>query len=148
VSGARDNNGFDHWLPPGWQPPTRFELPTGHHLRPVRSSDVNLHLRAVLESQERLWSIYGRARRWPPPTLTVEEDRQELARREADAAAHRCFTYALFDLGETDLLGCVNIEPGPAVSWWVVDWLVESPIEQALETFVPAWVAADWPLLR
>ena len=39
----------------GWRPPGRLELPTGHHLRPIRSSDVNLHLRAVLESQERLW---------------------------------------------------------------------------------------------
>ena len=57
---ASDNNDSGHWLPPDWQHPRRFELPTGHHLRPVRSSDVDLHMRAVLESQERLWSMYGR----------------------------------------------------------------------------------------
>jgi hypothetical protein len=143
---ARDNTGSDHWLPPEWQHPRRFELPTGHHLRPVRSSDVDLHMRAVTESQERLWSIYGLAWQWPSSTLTVQQDREQLARREADTDQHRAFTYALFDLGETELLGCVHIDPGPAVSWWVVDWLVDSPIERALDEVIPAWIAADWPL--
>ena len=58
-------NASDHWLPPGWLPPRRLELPTGHRLRPIRPSDVNLHLRAVLESQERLWALYGAAWQWP-----------------------------------------------------------------------------------
>ena len=113
---------------------------------------MDLHLRAVLESRERLWSLYGAAWQWPSPVLTVEQDREQLARREMDADQHRSFTYALFDLGETELLGCVDIDPGPdewpgaAVSWWVVDWLVHSPVEWALAEFVPAWLAADWPV--
>jgi RimJ/RimL family protein N-acetyltransferase len=108
-------------------------------------------MRAVLESQERLWSIYGLAWQWPPRTLTVEQDPEQLARREADTEQHRSFTYALFDLGETELLGCVYIDPTPAgkstaaVSWWVVDWLVDSPIERALDEIIPAWIAAHWP---
>ena len=145
-------NGSGLSLPPEWLRPTRFELPTGHHLRPIRSSDVDLHLRAVLESQERLWTIYGPAWQWPPRTLTVDQDRELLRRREADGDQHRSFTYALFDLGETELLGCVDIDPAPgdgataAVSWWVVDWLVGSSIERALDEIVPCWMAADWPL--
>jgi hypothetical protein len=145
VPDARDNNGSGRWLPPEWQPPERLELPTGHHLRPIRSSDVDLHMRAVMESQERLWSIYGRDSQWPPHTLTVEQDRADLSCREVDADSHRAFTYGLFDLGETELVGCVHIDPGPAVSWWVIDWLVDSPIERALKTLIPAWIAADWP---
>lgn len=146
---APDETSSDHWLPLGWQHPRRFDLPTGHHVRPVRCSDVDLHLRAVLESQERLWSIYGPAWRWPPHALTVEQDRQHLAHREAETERQRSFTYALFDLGETELLGCVDIDPAPdgaAVSWWVVDWLVGSPVERALDRLIPAWIAADWPL--
>jgi len=152
VPAAPHLNGSDHWLPPGWRPPRRLELPTGHRLRPIRPSDVNLHLRAVLESQERLWARYGPAWQWPPRSLTVDQDREQLRRREADAEQHRSFTYALFDLGETALLGCVDIDPAPgggttaAVSWWVVDWLVASPIERALDEIVPAWIATDWPL--
>jgi hypothetical protein len=84
--------------------------------------------------------------------LTVDQDRELLRRREADGEQRRSFTYALFDLGETELLGCVDIDPAPgdgataAVSWWVVDWLVGSPIERALDEVVPCWMAADWPL--
>ena len=149
---ASDETSSGHWLPPKWQHPTRFDLPTGHHLRPVRCSDVDLHLRAVLESQERLRSIYGRAWDWPPRTLTVEHDREYLARREADTEQHRSFTYALFDLGETELIGCVDVDPAPdgdgsaAVSWWVVDWLVDSPVERALDGLIPAWIGSDWPV--
>jgi hypothetical protein len=85
--------------------------------------------------------------------VSIEQDRRWLARREAAAAAHRSFTYALFDLGETELLGCVDLDPDPTgqalgvVSWWVVDWLVDSPVERALDQFVPAWIATDWPRL-
>src|SRR3546814_3829961 len=53
------------------------------------------------------------------------------------------------DLAETDLLGCVYIDPprdpdvdGEAVvSWWVVDALVGSPVAQALDDLVPLWLA-------
>jgi hypothetical protein len=88
-----------------------------------------------------------------PRTLTAEHDRRWLARREAAATQHRSFTYALFDLGETEMLGCVDLDPDPTgeaigvVTWWVVDWLVDSPVERALDQLVPAWIATDWPRL-
>lgn len=150
------------WLPTGWQHPTRVALPTGHHLRTIRASDVDLDLRAVLGSQERLWAMYGGVWGWPPADLTVELHRADLARYEAETERGLSFHYALFDSGETDLMGRLTIEPartgGPTshqgdpvtaeVSWWVVDWLVGGPIEAALDAFVPAWIATDWPFDR
>jgi len=142
------------WPPVGWQHPTRVALPTGHHLRPVRATDVDLHLAAVLGSQERLWSLYGALWGWPPPDLTVDLDREELARHEEDAARGVSFGYALFDAGETELLGAVTVQPGARpseaddISWWVVDWLVGGPIEAALSAFVPRWIATEWRLHR
>ena len=133
------------WLPADWQHPTRVALPTGHHLRPLRSTDVDLHLAAVLGSQERLWAMYGGVWAWPPSDLTVEQDREELAQQEAATARQESYGYGLFDAGETELLGRVTIRPGE-VSWWVVDWLVGGPIEAELAVFVPAWIAAVWPL--
>ena len=59
------------WLPDGWSHPTRADLPTGHHLRPIRAADVDLDYVAVMGSRERLWSIYGQAWGWPPETMTV-----------------------------------------------------------------------------
>ena len=140
------------WLPDGWQHPTRVDLPTGHHLRPIRESDVDLDMPAVMGSRERLWSIYGAAWGWPPAGMTREQDRVDLARHEAEIEAHESFNYALFDADESALLGCVYVDPpekpgaDAEISWWVVDALVGTEVEAALDALVPAWIARDWPL--
>ena len=140
------------WLPEDFAHPERVELPTGHHLRPIRADDVDLDLPAVLGSRRRLWDLYGEAWGWPPEGMTHEQDRADLARHEAETAAHESFNYALFDAGETQLLGCVYVDPtrkaghDAEVSWWVVDHLVGSDVERALDELVPRWLAADWPL--
>lgn len=139
------------WLPDGWLHPERVELPTGHHLRPIRAADVDLDMVAVLGSRERLWELYGSSWGWPPATLTVEQDREDLQRHADEMEQGESFNYALFDQGETELLGCVYIDPperaaaDAEISWWVVDWLVGGPIEQALDRLVPDWIASDWP---
>lgn len=87
--------------------------------------------------------------------MTADEDRVDLARHEAEIEAHESFNYALFDGAETELLGCVYIDPpekvGDAdaeISWWVVDRLVGGPVESALDELVPRWIADAWPLHR
>jgi hypothetical protein len=139
------------WLPADWQHPASARLATGHHLRPIRATDVDIDYVAVMGSRERLWSIYGQAWGWPPASMTLEQDREDLARHEAEIEAHESFNYALFDPAESELLGCVYVDP-PAkqgadaeISWWVVDWLVGSPVETELDAFVPQWIATAWP---
>jgi hypothetical protein len=140
------------WLPADWQHPTRVDVPTGHHLRPIRESDVDLDMPAVMGSRDRLWSIYGAAWGWPPAGMTREQDRVDLARHEAEIEAHESFNYALFDADETALLGCVYIDPperpgaDAEISWWVVDALVGTDVEAALDALVPQWIATAWPL--
>jgi len=130
------------------------ELPTGHHLRPIRASDVALDFPAVMGSRERLWSIYGEAWGWPPASMTYEQDREDLTRHEADIQAHHSFNYALFDAQETVLLGCVYIDPpeksgaDSEICWWVVDDLVDTDLDNALEIYVPRWIAQLWPFAR
>ena len=142
------------WLPADWQHPTRVELATGHHLRPIRADDVDLDFPAVMGSRERLWAIYGEAWGWPPATMTPGQDREDLAHHEREIAAHESFNYALLDADETELLGCVYVDPpekpgaDAEISWWVVDRLVGTEVEAALDALVPAWIASDWPLER
>jgi hypothetical protein len=130
----------------------RVDLPTGQHLRPIRASDTEIDFPAVMGSRERLWSIYGEAWGWPPATMTVEQDRDDLQHHEDEIEAHLSFNYALLDAGETELLGCVYIDPpekagaDAEISWWVVDRLVGSEVERALDELVPRWVVEDWPL--
>lgn len=141
------------WLAEGVTPPDRVELPTGHHLRPIREDDVAIDYPAVMGSRERLWAKYGEAWGWPAPTLSYEADQGDLARHEAETAAGEAFNYAVLDEQETELLGCVYIDPPDArsppgsdavSSWWVVDRRAGTELEQALDVLVPRWLADTW----
>ena len=76
------------WIPDEFEPPSRVDLPTGHHLRPIRESDVDIDYPAVMGSQGRLWAKYGEAWGWPPASMTREEDREDLARHVGLSAGH------------------------------------------------------------
>jgi hypothetical protein len=150
-----DAGGAPRWLPADFPHPTRVELPTGHHLRPIRADDVELDYPAVMGSRERLWQHYGAAWGWPPATMTREQDCEDLARHEREIAANETFNYAVFDAPESALLGCLYLDPpapGDATpahdveySWWVVDEMVGTDLERALEEFVPRWIVTAWP---
>jgi hypothetical protein len=139
------------WLPDDFRHPERADLPTGHHLRPIRGSDTEIDYPAVMGSRERLWKIYGEAWGWPPPTMTLEQDWEDLERHAREMDAHESFNYALLDAAEERLFGCVYIDPtdepgaDAVVSWWVVDEAVGTELERALDAFVPRWLAAEWP---
>ncbi len=141
------------WLPEDFVHPVRTDLPTGHHLRPMRAADTEIDFPAVMGSRERLWTVYGPAWGWPPAHMTPEQDREDLAHHEREIEAHETFNYAVLDEGETELLGCVYLDPpderSPAgtdvvASWWVVDEQVGTDLERALAAFLPAWLADTW----
>jgi Acetyltransferase (GNAT) domain len=139
------------WLPKAFLPPDRVELGSGHHLRPIRPSDIDLDYPAVMGSQPRLWEIFGRAWGWPPPTMTREQDLADLERHAEEMVRLESFNYAMFDRDETALLGCVYIDPPEKVgsdadiSWWVVDAEVGGALERALRDAVPEWISGSWP---
>ena len=140
------------WLPDDFEHPRHVDLGTGHHLRPIRAEDVDLDMPAVMGSQERLWSVYGEAWGWPPATMTAEQDREDLARHEAEQEAHESFNYALLDDAETELIGCCYIDPpekqavptprSPGGSATSTSGRSSSA---ALDAFVPRWIASVWP---
>jgi RimJ/RimL family protein N-acetyltransferase len=147
------NDPRDAWLPDDFDHPRRVDLGDGFHLRPISPDDTDLDMVAVMGSQQRLFSIYGKAWRWPPETMTAEQDREDLQHHADEMERHESFNYALFDEAETVLVGCVYIDPPEKVggadaeiSWWVVDSYVGTPVEAALDAFVPRWIGEDWPL--
>lgn len=143
------------WLPADFHHPERVELEGGEHLRPIRADDVEIDFPAVMGSRERLWEKYGTAWGWPTASMTIEQDRDDLAHHEREIAAHESFNYAVLDGEESELLGCVYIDPphdpevcDALVSWWVVDDRVGTPLERALDEFVPRWLTTSWPFER
>jgi hypothetical protein len=140
------------WLPDDFVHPLHVPVPgTATHLRPIREADAAIDYPAVMGSRGRLWTIFGPAWGWPQESMTYEEDRADLLRHEEEIAAHQSFNYALLNEDETALLGCVYIDPPERtgsdgeICWWVVDDLVGSDVERALDALVPQWIAADWP---
>jgi hypothetical protein len=107
-------------------------------------------------SRERLWEKYGEAWGWPPETMTYEADKRDLLHHEQEIAAHETFNYAILDEPESELLGCVYIDPpgeesgvgrgriDAVVSWWVVDRMVDSDLDRELREFVPRWLKNAW----
>lgn len=145
------------WLPDSFVHPLRVAVGGGHHLRPIRASDVDLDYPAVMGSRVRLWARYGEAWGWPPAAMTFEEDRDDLVRHEREIEAHQSFNYALLDEAETALVGCVYIDPpedgtpvafDAVVSWWVVDEAVGTPVEAALDDVMPRWLDESWPFSK
>ncbi len=141
------------WLADDFVHPERVELATGHHLRPIRESDVDIDYPSVMGSRERLWAKFGGMWGWPKADMTYEADRKDLARHEAEIASHVTFNYAVLNRDETELLGCVYIDPpderspegaDALVSWWLVDSEVGGDLEGSLKAFVPRWLTDRW----
>lgn len=43
--------------------------------------------------------------------MTLEQDREDLQHHEDEIAAHLSFNYALYDEPESELIGCVYLDP-------------------------------------
>jgi hypothetical protein len=144
------------WLPAWFSHPTRLELDSGHHLRPLRAVDVELDLPAVRGSRDTLWARFGPAWGWPPVDLSPASDLADLERQEREMGEHVSFTYGALDEGERELVGCVYLDrprggSGEAdvdVSWWVVDRLTGGALDAELPGALRVWLSRDWPFTR
>jgi hypothetical protein len=137
------------WLPDDLDVPQRVDLSTGHHLRPIRADDVDIDYPAVMGARGKLWAKYGAAWGWPPEHMTHEQDREDLKHHEDEIAARLTFNYAVLPEDESQLLGCIYIDPPDdrspegtdAVASW---WALEPELERTLDEFVPRWLAEAW----
>jgi hypothetical protein len=139
------------WIDASFVYPERLDLPGGQHLRPIRAADAEIDQPAVMATRERLFKQYGEAWGWPPETMTVEVDREDLAHHEDEMRAREGFNYAILDADETQLFGCVYIYPSEAdadadVSWWLIDDALDTDLERALDEALPGWLAETWNL--
>lgn len=139
------------WLSESFTHPQRADIDATHHIRPIAAEDVDLDMVAVMGSRERLFSIYGESWGWPPATMTRDQDIEDLIHHVDEMKTNESFNYAIFDADEARLLGCIYIDqPDDAqhdavASWWVVDEVLGTDLETAVDSFVPLWLQRDWP---
>lgn len=141
----------DRWLPEDFRAPARLELPTGEHLRQIRTTDIELDYATVMANQPHLWETFGAVWGWPTADMTWQQDLDDLVRHVEEMERNESFNYAIFSASERILKGCVYIDPADRagadadISWWVVRSEVGGALDQALRTAVPTWIAEEWP---
>jgi RimJ/RimL family protein N-acetyltransferase len=137
------------FLPPDFEPPLleteRFRL------RSLTVHDVVKDYDAVMTSREHLWELFGEAWGWPPTDLTLEEDLIDLGWHQKEFKRRSTFAYAVMNLDESRLLGCVYVDPptkrgyDAEVTWWVRSSELASGLDEELGETVRAWIGKAWP---
>jgi hypothetical protein len=141
----------DPWLPPDFTAPARLDLSTGEHLRPIRSTDIDLDYATVMANQPHLWDTFGEVWGWPPADMTRQQDLDDLVRHVEEMERNESFNYAIFNASERVLKGCVYVDPPEKagsdadISWWVIRAELGGALDAAIRREVPAWIRDEWP---
>ena len=130
-----------------------FEIPVTletdrFRLRMLTVNDVDKDFEAVTTSKEHLHDIWGPG--WPEG-LTPEQNLIDLGWHQKEFQRHRSFAYTVVALDESQVLGCVYINPtrksgyDAVVYLWARQSELASGMETELKATVKTWLTAKWP---
>jgi len=137
--------------------PKDFEVPATletkeFRLRMLTVNDVVKDYDAVMTSVEHLKTI------WPtsswPEGLTFEQDLIDLGWHQKEFQRRRSFAYTVVTPSESEVTGCIYINPTPKRGYDAVVflWARQSELKGGLETRLYAavreWVAKEWPFKK
>jgi hypothetical protein len=134
--------------------PGDFEIPNGFEtvdfrVRPIAVADAEKDYAAVMESIGLIHAALLNDR-WPTDSFTLEQNRNDLAKKERCFEQRKSFTYTVVSPDEDRVLGCLYINkgrggPGAAVFMWVRQSSYDGGLDPVLESAVREWVKRDWP---
>jgi hypothetical protein len=137
--------------------PKEFEVPATletkeFRLRMLTVNDVVKDFDAVMTSVEHLKTI------WPsgswPEGLTFEQDLIDLGWHQKEFQRRRSFAYTVVTPSESEVTGCVYINPTPkrgydaVVYLWARQSELKGGLEPRLYAAVREWVAKEWPFKK
>jgi hypothetical protein len=131
--------------------PADFEVPAGleherFRLRMLRVDDVVKDFDAICDRVDHL----GRPQ--PPFVDTVALNLVDLGWHEKEFELRRSFAYTVVGPDESQVLGCVYLNPSEThdarVRLWVRRSAYEAGLDPVLEASVRDWVATAWPFAR
>ena len=137
--------------------PTDFVVPTTletdeFRLRMLTVNDVVKDYDAVMSSVEHLKTVLPGGT-WPDG-LTLEQNLVDLGWHQKEFQTRRSFAYTVVPPSETQVIGCVYIEPTNRVGYDAVVylWARQSELASGLETrlhgAVKRWIEESWPFKR
>ncbi|MBT3558219.1 MAG: GNAT family N-acetyltransferase [Rhodospirillales bacterium] len=122
-------------------------------LKPLTISDVVKDYEAVMESEDRLIASFVPDGDWPHG-LTLEQNTIDLGWHQKEFQMRTSFAYTVVDLDETQVLGCVYIDPtrkldyDAEITMWVRQSQAGTGLDEHLFETVEHWIAEVWPLDR
>jgi Acetyltransferase (GNAT) domain len=139
------------FVPDDFQPPVRL-VADQFLLEPLGPEHNEADHAAWSTSIEHIHATPGFTdSRWPHP-MSLDENREDLARHARDFAARSGFTYTVLDPSDRDVIGCVYIYPDrdgvhdADVTSWVRASHAGS--DAALRELVSRWLVEAWPFER
>ena len=135
----------DRLVPADFTVPAVLEHPR-FRLRMLRTTDAGADYEAVMESAARLRR--GAPNGWPRTGFTLDENRVDLERHEAEFLAGVAFAYTMVDRAEERVLGCLYINPSTTADADVHMWVRDSQADALTEPLFKAvdeWLEQAWP---
>jgi hypothetical protein len=137
--------------------PTDFRVPDKletqeFRLRMLTVNDVVKDYDAVMSSVEHLAKV------WPgsgwPEGLTLEQNLIDLGWHQKEFQRRQSFAYTVVNLAETQVLGCVYINPtrkrghDAVVYYWVRRSELASGLDARLSAALRQWLEKAWPFAK
>lgn len=136
------------FVPADFAVPATLETPE-FRLRMLTVNDVVRDYDAVMSSIEHCRTIWPGGK-WPVG-LTLEQNLIDLGWHQKEFQTRRSFAYTVVRPDESQVLGCVYIEPtrkrghDAVVYLWARQSELASGLEARLHTAVRDWIRARWP---
>lgn len=143
----------DTFVPADFDPPTSLATDR-FRLEPLGPRHNDADHAAWMSSIDHIRSTPGYPDgSWPPHDgMTLEANRADLTRHEADFADRKGFTFTVLDPADDRVIGCVYLYPPDTEehdvsvqSWVTAD---RADLDGPLADAVAAWIAVDWPWER
>lgn len=98
------------FVPSTFTPPKIY---TDHHFCfvPLTEEMVQVDYDAVMSSIDIIHKTRGRGDGWPSPSMTLEENRKDLVWHREEFERGDSFAYAVYDVDQTEYLGCFYLYP-------------------------------------
>lgn len=137
--------------------PSEFRIPEklkakGFRIRMLTVNDVVKDYDAVMTSVEHLKTI------WPggtwPGDLTLEQNLVDLGWHQKEFQRRRSFAYTVVTPSESQVIGCVYINPtrkrgyDAEVYLWARQSTLAGGLETRLQAAVKEWLAKEWPFKK
>jgi hypothetical protein len=131
--------------------PADFEVPAG--LEHERFRQRMLTVDDVVADFDALCSRVDRdGKPQPPFVTTVRENLVDLGWHQKEFELRRSFAYTVVVPDESEVLGCIYVDPSEThdarVRMWVRRSAWEDGLDPLLEEAVRAWIATRWPFRR